>query len=381
MLQRRLLAWYRRNRRDLPWRNTRDPYRIWVSEVMLQQTQIVTALPFYQSFIERFPSVGHLAAAAEPDVLAAWSGLGYYRRARHLHEAARTVVRDHGGSVPKDEAGFGSLPGVGRSTRGAVLSIAFGTALPVLDGNVARVLARMFAKPWSVRNPRGAKALWEVATALVPRRAAGEWNQALMELGATVCTPRNPRCAACPLRASCTAFAAGTVDRYPPVTKREATVRVRRAVVVLERKGQWLLVRRSGAVLDGLWEPPGVEIGTAPARATLRAELRRLGLTGTLTPTAHRVKHRITHHAIEVEVWRGASPSAEWPATSRHVNGRNIADGARVAAGSRSRKVDGADAAAHALPRWIDPHAPDVPLTGLTQKLVRLLAGGHRRAR
>ncbi len=314
---------------------------------MLQQTQVATALPFYQSFIERFPTVGHLAAAPEAEVLEAWSGLGYYRRARHLHEAARTVVREHDGTVPGDEAGFGTLPGVGRYTRGAVLSIAFGTALPVLDGNVARVFARWFAKPWSVRDPRGARALWELAAMLVPRRNAGDWNQALMELGATVCTPRRPHCEACPMRASCAAYAQGTVERYPPVAKRAATVVVRRAVVMCEKDGRWLLARRAGRLLDGMWEPPGVELGSVPARAALRAQLRILGVRCTLSPTAHRVKHRITHHAIEVEVWRGtvSSPPELGPAL-----------------------------------RWVDAHAHDVPLTGLTRRLVRLLGDGHRRA-
>ena len=334
---------------------------------MLQQTQIATALPFYQSFIERFPTVEHLADAPEADVLKAWSGLGYYRRARHLHEAARTVVRDHGGSVPGDEISFGSLPGVGRYTRGAVLSIAFGTSLPVLDGNVARVLARWFAKPWSVRDPRGARALWELAAALVPRRSAGDWNQALMELGATVCSPRNPRCEACPLRASCAAHAAGTEDRYPPAQRRAATVKVQRAVVVLEHEGRWLLVRRTGAVLDGMWEPPGVEIGRTPVRVTLRAELCRLGVRTTLTPTAHRVKHRITHHEIEVQVWRGAVSSG---ATSPGLRRGGI-----TAVASHP-----AAPAADAVLRWVDAHAPDVPLTGLTRRLARLLASGQRRA-
>src|SRR5439155_3428552 len=221
-LRRRLLAWYRRSRRDLPWRNTRDPYPIWVSEVMLQQTQIATMLPFYQRFIDRFPSVGHLARAREAEVLAHWSGLGYYRRARHLLAAARSVMRRRAGRIPRDEAAFGRLPGVGRYTRGAVLSIAFGLSLPALDGNVARVLSRLWAVPHSARDRRGSKALWELATALVPMRSPGDWNQALMELGATVCTPRSPRCAVCPVRGACLAFARDAVGRFPPAPKRAA---------------------------------------------------------------------------------------------------------------------------------------------------------------
>jgi len=217
-LRRRLLAWYRRHRRAMPWRGTRDPYRIWVSEVMLQQTQVATARPFYQRFIARFPTLAALGRAHESSVLAAWAGLGYYRRARHLHEAARVVAREHAGRVPDDPEAFGGLPGVGRYTTGAVLSIAFDRPLPALDGNVARVLSRLFALPATVREPRGARALWALAEALVPARGAGDWNQAVMELGATVCLPRAPRCEACPVRTMCLALAAARSRpcRRPP---------------------------------------------------------------------------------------------------------------------------------------------------------------------
>ena len=227
---RRLRAWYRRRKRDLPWRRTRDPWPVWVSEVMLQQTQVATATPFYQRFLERFPTLESLARAPIADVLTQWAGLGYYRRARYLHEAARTVVRDYAGRIPADPEAFRRLPGVGRYTTAAVLSICFGTPLAVLDGNVARVLSRRFALAASVRDPRGAQMLWALAQALVPPRAPGDWNQAMMELGATVCTPRAPRCDACPLAAECEARARGRVDVLPPVPKRRAVERIARAV-------------------------------------------------------------------------------------------------------------------------------------------------------
>ncbi|HEV2106072.1 MAG TPA: A/G-specific adenine glycosylase, partial [Candidatus Eisenbacteria bacterium] len=172
-LRRALLGWYRRSRRDLPWRASRDPYRIWVSEAMLQQTQVTTVLPYYERFVTRFPGLRALAGAPRADVLAAWAGLGYYRRARHLHDAARIVVREHRGRVPRDPEAFGALPGVGRYTLGAVLSMGFGTPLPVLDGNVARVLARWSARPLAVRRPADAKALWAMAAALLPGGARG----------------------------------------------------------------------------------------------------------------------------------------------------------------------------------------------------------------
>ncbi|MBI1798645.1 MAG: A/G-specific adenine glycosylase [Candidatus Eisenbacteria bacterium] len=315
-----LLAWYRRNARDLPWRRTRDAWAIWVSEVMLQQTRVETARPFYLRFIERYPTPASFSRAHEDDVLAAWAGLGYYRRARQLHEAARDVVREHGGRVPRDPESFGNLPGVGRYTQAAVLSIGFGTPLAVLDGNVARVLSRLFALKASVREARGARALWALAESLIPARAPGDWNQALMELGAMVCTPRTPRCAACPLQKQCRAFALGRVAAYPPRAPRREMERVRRAVALIERHGRVLMTRRRGPLLDGLWEPPGVELKNGEsARAKLAAALRRLGVRAAFEPTGRVVRHVITHRKIEVEVWRG-SRAPEPPRGSRYVS-------------------------------------------------------------
>ena len=349
--RRRLLAWYRRNRRPLPWRETADPYRIWLSEVMLQQTQVATAEPYYQRFLELFPTLRDLAVAREPAVLAAWSGLGYYQRARRLLEAARTVVREHGGEVPDDPERFGRLPGIGRTTAGAVLSIAFGRPLPVLDGNVARVLSRWYVLPASLREPRGARRLWDLAAALVPMRGPGDWNQALMELGATVCTPRAPRCPECPVRPLCRAHALGRVEAFPPTGARRATERVRRAIAVISRGGRLLVVRRTGPLLEGLWEPPGVDLadGAAAGRA-LRQRLSRLGLRARLEPTRETLRHRITHRDVVVEVWRGAL----------------------LAALPRSRRL-----------RFVDPAATGLALTALARRASgrELLAGSIRSAR
>lgn len=273
---------------------------------MLQQTRIATAKPYYAAFLDRFPDLRSLAAANPDRVLAAWSGLGYYRRARQLHEAARLVLRDHGGRVPDDPEIFARLPGVGRYTTGAVFSIAFDHPLPALDGNVARVLSRLYALKVSVRDPRGARTLWALAGSLVPMRDPGDWNQALMELGATVCVPRGPDCASCPVRRWCRALATDRVAAFPPVTVRRPAERLRRAVVVIERGGRVLMTRRSGPLLEGLWEPPGVDLRRGePARPALWRALRRLGVKGTIEPTGTVVKHAITHRAIEVEVWRG----------------------------------------------------------------------------
>ena len=309
LLRRRLLAWYRRHRRPMPWRGIRDPYRIWLSEVMLQQTQVATATPYYQSFLRRFPTLRSLARTSEDRVLAAWAGLGYYRRARHLLDAARLVVRDHGGTVPSDSETFGRLPGVGRYTTGAVLSIAFDRPLPALDGNVARVLSRLVARPWSVRDPRGARALWALAGSLVPEAAPGDWNQAVMELGAVVCTPRAPRCGDCPIAASCRAHALGQETRFPPAPARRPVERTRRALAIVEHEGRVLVARRHEPPLVGLWEPPGVDLAGPGARPAVRAALSRslaaLGVRARLAPTGIVLKHRITHREIEVELWRG----------------------------------------------------------------------------
>ncbi len=348
-LRRRLLAWYDRHGRDMPWRRTRDPYPVWLSEVMLQQTQVATARPYYQAFLARFPTLASLARARATDVLAAWAGLGYYRRARHLHEAARLVVREHGGLVPDDPVAFGALPGVGRYTTGAVLSICFDRPLAVLDGNVARVLARLDALPAAIRDPRGARRLWALAQALVPMRRPGDWNQAMMELGATICTPRAPACGRCPVRAHCRARALGRVAEFPPPGKRRAPETVRRAVALIERRGQVLMERREGALLAGLWEPPGVELadGASP-RGVLQAALAALGLRARVSHTGRTVHHTITHRAISVEVWRGT------------LEGR----------APRTARV-----------RWVDPRGQSVPLTALARKLTRPdeLEGRERR--
>ena len=346
-----LLAWFRRSARALPWRTTRDPWRIWVSEIMLQQTRVDTVTPYYERFVARFPDARALAVAPLDDVLALWSGLGYYRRARHLHEAARTVVREHAGRVPREPGAFAALPGVGRYTLGAVLSIAYGQALPALDGNVARVLARWYARPWQVKRSADAKALWALAESLVPGRGgrvgragrAGDWNQALMELGATVCTPRAPRCGECPVARHCRAFGAGRPEAYPPAARHRVTERVRRAVAWLERGGRVLVTRRRGALLDGLWEPPGVELSPGEdATRALAALLRALGVRARLADSGERVRHAITHRAIEVELWRG-SPVGRVPGVK-------------------------------AL-RWADPRSRELALTALTRKLAAKLRG------
>lgn len=259
-LRARLLAWYTRRRRDLPWRATRDPYRIWVSEIMLQQTRVETVLPYYHRFLRRFPTLAALAAAPESAVLAAWSGLGYYRRARDLHRAAR-LLHAAGGSFPSGYDAIRALPGIGPYTAAAIASIAFNLPYPALDGNVLRVLARLENEAAPIASTAARRRLEAVARDLLHPRRPGDFNQALMELGATVCLPRAPLCPACPLRAGCRAHASGAASALPVRRPQPPPESVEAVLVLVRRNGRVLLRRRPAAArqLAGFWELPRPE--------------------------------------------------------------------------------------------------------------------------
>ena len=261
-LRRLLLEHYDAHRRDLPWRQNREPYRVWVSEIMLQQTRVETAIPYYDRWIERFPTVEALADVDEESVLKAWEGLGYYSRARNLHRSARLVRERFGGVIPQDSQSLKTLPGIGEYSAGAIASIAYGEVVPAVDGNVRRVLSRLF----DLEDPTDAS-LRKRAGELVDPDRPGDWNQALMELGATVCTPRSPRCSACPLAGECRALAEGTQELRPAPRRRPRVRTVSYAVVVaLNPAGEVLMVRRPrDGLLGGLWEFPAVEIGAGDA--------------------------------------------------------------------------------------------------------------------
>jgi A/G-specific adenine glycosylase len=284
--QRRLLAWYRRHRRDLPWRAGHDPYRIWVAEIMLQQTRIAAVLPYYRRFLKKFANVRSLARAREEEVLRLWSGLGYYSRARNLRRAAKEMVLHHGAKFPPTLDAALSLPGVGRYTAAAVLSIAYDAPLAVLDGNVARVLARLAAMRDDLRHPSRWRKLDELAQQRLAARAPGDWNQALMELGETVCTPQSPCCEACPVSRWCRARALGLADSIPAPRRKRAAVGVLIAAAILrDPRGRTLLVRDSGAhdgaIFSRMWQFPAVEVARHP-RAELEKHLRTtLELDGT----------------------------------------------------------------------------------------------------
>ena len=302
-LRRRLLDWYRRHRRDLPWRRTRDPYRVWVSEVMLQQTTVKTVLPYYERFLARFPTVGALAAAEEHDVLAAWSGLGYYHRARNLQRGARHVLDHHAGEFPATLEAALAVPGVGLYTASAILSITRDLPLPVVDGNVRRVLARLLA----LRGPEWKKdaPYYNRADELLERTAAGDWNQAVMELGATVCLPRKPACPACPLRSDCRAFALGLQEALPESRARRTPVDVTVAAALVERDGRVLLVRRAeGRLMGRMWEVPQTSLESQGLRDLARELKERHGLEVTPGPLVARGRHAITFRRIRLEAYR-----------------------------------------------------------------------------
>lgn len=256
-IRQRLLRWFARNQRPLPWRQARDPYAIWVSEVMLQQTQVATVVPYYQRFLKTFPTVRSLARADLSKVLRVWEGMGYYARARALHHAAKIIVERFGGRLPDGLEALQSLPGIGRSTAGAILSIAYNRKAPVLDGNVKRVLSRLFAISEEPKRTKTQDLLWEIAQSLLPQDQAGAFNQALMDLGATICIPRNPACSKCPLHSLCKGLISGAPEKYPPKVRRKALPHIRALGAVIQRNGRVLLRRRPAeGLLGGLWEFP-----------------------------------------------------------------------------------------------------------------------------
>lgn len=322
-LRARLLAWYDAHRRELPWRaapgEAADPYRVWLSEVMLQQTRVETVIPYYERWLRRFPTLRALAEAPLDEVLKAWEGLGYYSRARNLHRAVREVAERWGGAVPAEPEAFRALPGVGRYTAGAVMSIAFGRAEPLVDGNVRRVFAR-----WGDEPAPGDAALWARAAALAPGERPGDLNQALMELGATVCTPRAPRCAECPVREFCRAYAAGTQEQRPAPKAAKALPHETVATAVVERDGRWLLARRPADLrLGGLWEFPGTARhgGESLAAAAERGLRAGLGLEVRAGAELARVQHtfshlRATYHALRCEWLAGEPQPLRWDAAA-----------------------------------------------------------------
>jgi len=310
-IRRSLLRWYRANQRDLPWRRTRDPYAIWISETMLQQTRVEAVIPYYERFLDRFPDVAALADADADDVLGAWAGLGYYSRARNLQAAARQVAQSHGGRLPDDVDALRALPGIGRYTAGALASIAFDRPEPIVDGNVARVLSRLLGIREDIKSPAVVRRLWDEAAALAKGPSPGDLNQALMELGATVCVPGEPRCPRCPLRRQCDAQRAGDAAALPVQTKKPPVKSVAAAAAWLPRRGKVLAVRRPPqGLLGGMWELPGGELEAReePAAGLHRALRERVGLRVRSAEYVGRVDHLFTHRRLRLHLFRCDAP-------------------------------------------------------------------------
>jgi A/G-specific adenine glycosylase len=357
-VRRALVAWFARGHRDLPWRRTRDPYAVWVSEIMLQQTRVETVTPYFTRWMDRFPTVRALADAPLDDVLSHWAGLGYYARARNLHLAARDVVGNYGGEFPAAAEKLRALRGIGAYTAGAIASIAFGEAAPIVDGNVVRVLARVDALDGAADDAALKAIVWRRAEELVRSDGgtrAGDFNQAMMELGATVCTPSSPDCAQCPLASQCRARALGDVASRPAPKTKKAPPVVKAVALLVERAGKLLFVRRPPSGLwGGLWEPPWHPLDGA--RPTIddaaRVAKRCTGLSLVDIQAVERFDHVLTHRRMRFFVFAAKAP-------------RN----ARVT-------LDGYDAA-----RWCSPAAPaaspGLAVAAWTRRLIATHAEGR----
>ncbi|MDA0840960.1 MAG: A/G-specific adenine glycosylase [Planctomycetota bacterium] len=342
---RNLLKWFGRHKRDLPFRRTKDPYAIWVSEAMLQQTQVATVLGYFERFMKRFPDIRSLAESDIDEVLKLWAGLGYYRRARFLHKGAGIILNDHNGVFPATLDAVLALPGVGRYTAGAILSIAFDQPVPILDGNVGRVLCRVFELGGDPTKGQTNKQLWRLSSELIPPKKAGEFNQSLMELGALVCSPKSPSCPRCPVRSQCGAFTNGTTGRFPemPVGQKSSLVDVVAAVVI--RSGSILICKRpSDAVNGGMWEFPSYENeDKQPSAVFLKKRLlEHLSLHADTNETLMTLKHSIMHRRFSVDVFlctaRGQAACADYE-DIRWVRPASLSRFAMPSAPNQIRKI------------------------------------------
>jgi len=323
---RALLDWFGKHRRELPWRQTRDPYAIWVSEVMLQQTQAATVVRYFQQFLQAFPDVRSLARAPTQEVLRLWQGLGYYRRALAMQEAARLLVRDHHGQLPRDPQLWQQLPGVGRYTAHAILSQAFDLPLPIVEANSARVYARMFACDQPLESPSVQRWLWHVAERLVPTRGAGHFNQAIMELGATVCMARRPHCEQCPVTTFCRAYQRGQMARLPVRQQRPKTSAVNEISVVVQWRSRWLLLQRAARAerWPSLWEFPRAEMrpGELADDAVLRVCRELTGLEVVRDRFLAHIGYSVTRFRLVMQAWSAVRQAGRVRLTSLHAQAR-----------------------------------------------------------
>jgi len=312
-----LLSWYAQNARQMPWRSHISPYRTWVSEIMLQQTQVETVIPYFTKWMDRFPDIESLAVTSEQEVLSLWEGLGYYSRARNLHRAAQ-VVRDHyQGQLPQTAEELQKLPGIGPYTAAAIASIAFGEDIAAVDGNIRRVLARVFDVREPARSPQGERKLEQLAQDHLPSGQAGDYNQAMMDLGATICKPKNPQCDQCPIATACLAFQLGVQEARPVKVPRKKIPHLTVTAAVIQRDTQVLIAQRpSEGLLGGLWEFPGgtLEEDDADLTACLQREIREeLGVTVKVGEPIGVYQHAYTHFKITLHAFSCVLPDGEHP--------------------------------------------------------------------
>lgn len=356
----RLRKWFRESGRALPWRQTRDPYRIWLSEIMLQQTTVAAVIPYFERFIERFPDIEQLAAASEQDVLQVWEGLGYYSRARSIHRAARALVATRSGTFPREIAELEALPGIGRYTAGAIRSFAFNLPAPIVEANTLRLYARLLGYQGDCRTAAGQRLLWQFAETVVPQNDPGEINQALMELGATVCLPAEPRCGRCPIATSCRAREAGTVGEIPRLPPRPAVTPLTEAAVVIERHGKFLIRQcADGERWAGLWDFPRVLVQThAPTR-------ERVQWDSSTRPES-------SFGTIEAQMWNDFEIPCRVQTVIREL--RHSVTRYRIRLWCVAASLE-TDAAPKASPwKWCTPeHLSEVPLSVSGRKIANLL--------
>ena len=343
--QRDLLQWFDASHRNLPWRKTKDPYAVWVSEIMLQQTQVATVIPYYERFLARFPTPSDLATADEQEVLRLWEGLGYYRRARSLHRAAQEIVGRFDGRFPEQFDQVHSLPGIGRYTAGAILSIALNQPTPILEGNTIRVHSRMHRVEDDINRSATQKRLWDLASQAVDPDRSGDMNQALMELGSEVCKPRSPGCSHCPVRRHCAMSSAEEVESLPYNATKEKLTAVHEAVVLVRRRGKLLLRQcQPGERWAGLWDFPRYAHNPEQVEAQLeKAVLKQTGLNVSSRNTGWSIRHGVTRYRIQLSCY-----------VADEVSGRLV---------QRSNSL-----------RWFDPHElEELPLSVTARKVARAM--------
>jgi A/G-specific adenine glycosylase len=309
-IQKNLLQWFKKNKRDLPWRKTKDPYAIWVSEIMLQQTQVPTVIPYYQKFLKSFPTIRQLAKSDLSKVLKIWEGMGYYSRARNLHRAAQIVLNHFHGIIPDTLEDLLSLPGIGRSTAGSILSFAFQKDAPILDGNAKRVLSRLFAVSGNPGERKTEQLLWKISESLIPKGFSNPFNQAIMDIGSLLCTPKDPQCPRCPLHRLCKGRVSGEPERFPSKSNKKKIPHIEAISAVIHMDGKVLLNQRPPAgLLGGLWEFPNWEIGE---KRRLRLKLRNyikkeIGLNVNVNESIGTFHQTYSHFKLTLHVYRCAA--------------------------------------------------------------------------